>query len=54
MNGRSDISLTKLGLEKNDDDRIVMPTDGLWFLLAVLFERYGIGDSTGRLKVERT
>jgi hypothetical protein len=44
----------KLGLEKNGEDRIVTPTDGLWSLLALLFERYGIRDSTGRLKVEST
>jgi hypothetical protein len=50
----SDRSLAKLDLEKNGEDRILMPNDGLLFLLAVLFERHGDEGSTGRLKSERT
>jgi len=39
MSGRSAKSLVKLGLEKNGENRIVMPTDGLLLLLlALLFE----------------
>jgi hypothetical protein len=43
--------LAKLGLEKNGEERIVTPTDGLQ-LLALLFEQRGIRDSTGRLEIE--
>ena len=53
MRGRSDRKVANLGLEKNGEDRIVMPTNRLLLLMAVRFERYGIGDSTGRLKIQR-
>jgi hypothetical protein len=53
--GSSERSSAKLGLEKNGEDRIVMPTNGDFLLMTMPFNRYDIADmSTGRLKLERT